>query len=61
MSPDDAIPFVVGFVYSVVISIVFFAFSVMDITVVHSCKQQGYWQTGQTRVICSVEEPKKGE
>ena len=30
-----------------------------DGSVVHACKTQGYWQTGQTRIICHVEENKK--
>lgn len=27
----------------------------LDSTVVSNCEKNGYWQTGQTRVICSVE------
>lgn len=30
-----------------------------DSSVVNACKTNGYWQTGQTRIICSVEEKKK--
>ena len=30
-------------------------FDTPDSTVVNACKERGYWQTGQTRVICSVE------
>lgn len=29
-----------------------------DTTVVKACEQRGFWQTGQTRIICSVEEVK---
>jgi hypothetical protein len=29
-----------------------------DSTVVAACKKNGYWQTGQTRIICTVEEKK---
>jgi len=29
-----------------------------DATVVSACEKQGYWQTGQKRVICAVEAPK---
>jgi hypothetical protein len=27
----------------------------LDKTIVFACEKQGYWQTGQTRIICSVE------
>jgi hypothetical protein len=27
--------------------------------VIEQCKTVGYWQSGQTRIICSVELPKK--
>lgn len=27
-----------------------------DKTIVSSCEKNGYWQTGQTRIICYVEE-----
>lgn len=27
-----------------------------DSSVVNACKTNGYWQTGQVRIICSVEE-----
>jgi hypothetical protein len=30
----------------------------LDSTVVEACKKNGYWQTGQTRIICTVEERK---
>jgi hypothetical protein len=30
----------------------------LDSDVVKACTDRGYWQTGQTRVICSVEEAK---
>jgi hypothetical protein len=37
----------------------FFVFAgVPEAAVVRHCKDHGYWQTGQTRVICSVEERK---
>jgi hypothetical protein len=31
----------------------------LDTKVIRACKEQGYWQSGQTRVICSVEVPTK--
>lgn len=59
---DGAVSFfTIWFMYTLFISILFFVFSTMDGIVTKSCKEQGYWQTGQTRVICSVEEPKKGK
>lgn len=27
-----------------------------DSTIISSCNKNGYWQTGQTRIICYVEE-----
>ena len=42
-----------------IIAVVFVGWGSMDLTVVQACEANGYWQTGQTRVICHVE--KKGE
>lgn len=33
-------------------------FNSPDSSIVAACKERGYWQTGQTRIICSVEERK---
>lgn len=33
----------------------FVAFGSLDATVVRQCEKHGYWQTGQIRVVCSVE------
>ena len=35
--------------------LVFLLNGTLDKTVKEACEQNGYWQTGQTRVICSVE------
>lgn len=37
------------------LGIVFVAAGTLDDTVIRHCRDQGYWQTGQTRVICSPE------
>lgn len=47
---------VLGFVLLVITQL-----SSLDSSIVNACKAQGYWQTGQTRVICSVEQPKTKE
>ena len=38
-----------------VTGLVFLLNGTLDKTVKEACEQNGYWQTGQTRVICSVE------
>lgn len=38
-----------------VIGTAFLIFGSFDHTVVTACEQNGYWQTGQTRIICTVE------
>lgn len=38
-----------------VIGMAFLIFGSFDHTVVTSCEKNGYWQTGQTRIICTVE------
>jgi len=32
---------------------------VKETTIQTACKERGYWQTGQTRITCSVEGEKK--
>jgi hypothetical protein len=45
-------------IVAVVLGMVFLSAGTLDSTVVDACKDRGYWQTGQTRVICSVEAAK---
>ena len=40
------------------LGIVFIFAGTPDSAVVRACEQRGYWQTGQTRIICSVEAAK---
>lgn len=42
-------------IVAVILAVVFVGWGSLDITVVQACEKQGYWQTGQTRVICNVE------
>jgi len=41
-----------------IIGCTFLVSGTLDSTVVRACKTNGYWQTGQTRIICTVEERK---
>lgn len=38
-----------------VIGVVFVGYGSFDDTIVRQCEKHGYWQTGQIRVVCSVE------
>lgn len=49
-----------SFVFTVIVGLAavgmaFLIFGTFDHTVVNSCDKNGYWQTGQTRIICAVE------
>jgi len=36
-----------------------YCFATADSAIIQACKERGYWQTGQTRITCSVEGEKK--
>lgn len=37
------------------LGIVFLVFGSLDFLIVRQCQLYGYWQTGQTRVLCEVD------
>jgi hypothetical protein len=41
------------------LGVVFLIGGTLDSDIKKSCEQRGYWQTGQTRVICSIEKTSK--
>ena len=42
-----------------ILGVMFISTGSMDSSVIYNCKERGHWQTGQTRIICHVEETKK--
>lgn len=40
-----------------VLGAAFMAFGSFDFVVVGQCEKYGYWQSGQTRVVCVIERP----
>lgn len=37
------------------LGVMFVAYGSFDATIVRQCEKHGYWQTGQIRLVCSVE------
>lgn len=54
---DEGVAVVVMFALfaAIILAVLFVGWGSLDETVVQACEKQGYWQTGQTRVICNVE------
>ena len=51
--------FFVSVVALAVLGLVFLLYGTLDFLVVRQCERYGYWQTGQTRVVCAVERSPK--
>jgi len=57
---DDVLGSVLGVLLgaAAILGVIFLISGSLDASVVDACKKNGYWQTGQTRIICTVEERK---
>jgi hypothetical protein len=49
----------IGVTCLMALGVVFLIGGTLDSDIKKSCEQRGYWQTGQTRVICSIEKTSK--